>query len=369
MPVVFLFGVLGNVLEVQAQKQLVDIQNWDIWIDKHLVEHIIATDTSPRRTLRKIVMQQLMDSWFDRFVTQPYTNNDTDKYITTSDGTMSGDLVVEDLGDVSDALDDYISMIISRSDAEQTLKDINKTSVHITSAVYDQRSALYLFQDAQDLVEQWYTIVSHRARTNTDPGYRRHNISTAFAEFGHVRVLAPGEKVKFLDEIGYDPVEWEKYMEWYVIVQDEEQPEYGGGLCGASTALYQWVLTNTALAPTEWRAHTKRYGDLYNAKINDEYVSVPGIDSTIYDGHIDFELTNTAPYPIVLVLNYDWSYGGIEEVFSLAKSQDIWSYNLKTQRKNSSTIYVDGKPKNVKWGCYVWEVNGEERQSCYKEVH
>jgi len=369
MPIIFVFSLLESALAQELKKQQIDIQAWDVWIDKHLVEYIIATDPEPHQAIRSIAMHQLIDLWFTDFVSDPYTHSEDKPYITTSDGTMSGDLVVQELWTVTDALDDYISMSISRSKTQQERKDTDKTSLHFSWTVYDQWSGIYLFQRAQDLMQQWYEIVSHRSRKNTDPQYRRHNISTAFAEFGSVRVVAPGESIRFLDEINYDPLEWKKYMQWYVIVQDEEQPEYGGWLCWASTALYQWILTNTALAPTEWRAHTKRYGDLYNAQINGEYISTPGIDSTIYDGHIDFELTNTAAYPIILVLNYDGEYGGIEEVFSLAKTQDIWSYNLISQRRNSSTIYIDGKPKSVRWWCYIWEVNGEERQSCYKEVH
>lgn len=81
------------------------------------------------------------------------------------------------------------------------------------------------------------------------------------------------------------------------------------------------MLTNTALAPTEWKPHSKRYTNLYKAYINDEWITTPGIDSTIYDGYIDLEVHNTALHPIILVLNYDGSYGGTEEVFSLAKTE------------------------------------------------
>lgn len=155
-----------------------------------------------------------------------------------------------------------------------------------------------------------------------------------------------------------------------MIVEDEEQPEYGGGLCGASTALYQGTLTNTALAPTEWKPHTKRYTNLYTASINDEKISTPGIDSTIYDGYVDLEVHNTATYPIILVLNYDGSYGGTEEVFSLAKTTDLGSYEFQSKRYTSSTIRTKtGGTQRVNGGCYNRLINGEERQSCYKEVN
>jgi vancomycin resistance protein YoaR len=50
---------------------------------------------------------------------------------------------------------------------------------------------------------------------------------------------------------------------------------YAGGLCGASTALYQGILTNTALEVTERYPHTKRYTDLYDSVIDGKSINVP----------------------------------------------------------------------------------------------
>jgi|GEM_PF-2987886 len=51
--------------------------------------------------------------------------------------------------------------------------------------------------------------------------------------------------------------------------------DYGGGICGSSTALYQGILTNTALDITKQRNHTRWYGDLYPAVINGEMITTP----------------------------------------------------------------------------------------------
>jgi vancomycin resistance protein YoaR len=182
-------------------------------------------------------------------------------------------------------------------------------------------------------------------------------------------VISPGEELSFLEEINYDPQEQELYKAWFTVVLDEDQTEYGGGLCGASTAVYQWLLTNTAIEPAERRAHTQRHGYLYDAEVNGEVISTPWLDSTIYDGHIDYKIKNTAPYPIVVVSNYDGTSWGLEEVFSLAKTEHQGSFEHDYARPNRSTIVDNWVRKTVRWWCYGWIINWEERESCYKNVN
>ena len=93
-------------------------------------------------------------------------------------------------------------------------------------------------------------------------------------------------------------------------------------MCGASTALYQGILTNTAIEVAERSPHTQRYANLYDSFVNGEAINIPGLDSTVFSSVKDVKITNTRNYPLVVVLNYDGSIGGSEEAFSLGKSSD-----------------------------------------------
>jgi vancomycin resistance protein YoaR len=150
---------------------------------------------------------------------------------------------------------------------------------------------------------------------------------------------------------------------------DEEIDAYGGGLCGGSTALYQWAFLNQALE-FEKRNHSKRYTSLYTATINGEKQSTPGIDSTIYSPSLDLTITNTASYPIIIVANYDGTYQWVEEIFTMSpRSTDQWTYGFVQSRPRSYTLSTaDGQWRAVTGWCYEWEINGELSTRCYREV-
>ncbi len=86
---------------------------------------------------------------------------------------------------------------------------------------------MYLFKNTEDLQALGYEVVSHRTRTNTDAGYRRKNIATAFSEIGHVRVLNPGDEISYMEDSNFDPYEQKLYEEGFVIFLDEEVEDYG----------------------------------------------------------------------------------------------------------------------------------------------
>jgi vancomycin resistance protein YoaR len=74
--------------------------------------------------------------------------------------------------------------------------------------------------------------------------------------------------LQYLRDIEFDGGPRKTYKYGLSIIGDEEIPDYGGGICGSSTALYQGILTNLALDITQRRSHTRRYSDLYPATIN-----------------------------------------------------------------------------------------------------
>jgi vancomycin resistance protein YoaR len=146
-------------------------------------------------------------------------------------------------------------------------------------------------------------------------------------------------------------------------------------MCWASTAIYQWILTNSWLKVTKLRNHSKWFSNLYTATINHKRISTPWIDSAVYHGQIDLSMSNISPYPIVLVMNYDWSYGWAEEVFTLSLAPTKWAFSFVQWWKQRRTEEVEdpnwswtiSTTVNA-WWCYTRLINGEKQTSCYKEV-
>ncbi len=316
----------------------------------------------------KIVRSRMIDylaaNSFSWFIARPYDSAEDKRGISLS-WWFEWELVI-DWFLVEDDIDKYIASFFEEFDS--TTYVINKKPMKIALEDAASRSGVYFYKSQEELEERGYRVLSHRSRKNTDEEYRRHNISTALTQLKTPLILFPWDQLEFLDAIGYDPIEQSLYRDWFVVVQDEEQPEYGWWLCGASTALYQGILTNKGLWLPERRAHTKRYTTLYKASINGEQISVPWLDSTVFDGHIDLKVQNTSDHPIILVAQYDGSRWWIEEVYTLWMDEYAWDLEHLHTRPNRSTIKVDGKTVEVSGGCYVREINWEERKSCYKEV-
>ncbi len=310
--------------------------------------------------MRRLLLSQLVDRWFDWFVQEPYGVTDTSGLLLADVGSDA--VFVQTPLLATDPLDMYLQQHFG------DMEDIQ--DIALPPSMYrDWAGQIHLFKSTQDLEALWYTLVSHRTRTNNDEAYRRTNIATAFDEIGHVRVLNPGDEISFMQDSNFDPGAQQLYQDGFVIFLDEEVEDYGGGLCGGSTAIYQGIVTNKSLSRPALRNHSKRYHHLYDATIDGELISTPGIDSTIYSNSLDLRLRNTANHPIILVLNYEWWAGETEEVFTVWYPSDRWYVKHVSSRPYSTTL-------NVKWWgsrkvngeCHTWNINWQERESCYKEV-
>lgn len=309
--------------------------------------------------VRQTVIKQLMQQGFDGFVTQPYRsslgilqthpNNRTQRVLNQNIPTK-------------DQIDILLYEFINS-------KQSPWGDLLIPQEVYKNRKGIYLFKNASDLQNLWYTVVSHRERLNTDAEYRRANIATAFREIGNLRVLNPWQSISYLWDSNFDMNEQQLYRNGTAIFLDQEVEAYGGGLCGWSTALYQWTFLNQSLTFTA-RNHSKRYTDLYTATINGEVVTTPWMDSTIYSPNLDLKITNTAPYPIIIVMNYDGTYAGVEEVFTMTPNLgDQWTYRfVQSWPRNYSLAQKDWSTRSTQWRCYEREIHEKLTTRCYKEV-
>lgn len=290
---------------------------------------------------RRYVITQLVAQWFTWFVTHPYA---TWNEAIAAVGMWLGYEVLRPITDY-DILDIYLEQVPSSVLSDDTLE--------IPAHVWTVWDDIFLFKTTQDLFTMWYEVVSHRSRINNDLWYRRFNIAQSFSLLWHVKVLSPWDELLFMQDAQYDRYQQQHYKVGYVVVWDEEKKEYGGGMCGASTALYQGLLTNKALKPLALKNHSKWHSYLYNADINFASVHTPGLDSAIYAWALDLHLRNISAYPVIIVMNYDGSYGWYEQVFSLAHISAQWSFSFSYRSGN----------------CYVRLINNEERMSCYKQVN
>jgi len=299
--------------------------------------------------IRLLLLKTMISRGFSGFISSPflYGNNKIQLLVDT----WFVDFVLLENIPQKDALDNLIlnKLIQYKNSIAHTLPT---NWFSITQREYDNLHNIYLFKNNEDLYGLGYEVVSYRYRINHDAAYRRYNISLAFSKIGNIRVINPHETFSFQDTIqNTDQATW-RFMVGFAIVKGKTIPLYGGGLCGASTAFYQWILTNTALHIIQRSPHTKRYASLYNSVINGQAINTPGLDSTVFSTIIDMQATNTRDYPLVVILNYDGSVGGMEEVFSLGKISDKWTLQYKWFNKK----------------CYIREINGTDVSSCYLNI-
>ncbi len=301
--------------------------------------------------MRISFVQFLMDKRYTSFNTQPYAHEGNNAIILNSwDFNIVKNIAKKDNLDV--LLEQKLSLFQSGFDQLKKFGTyLDFTDINITSQEYQNLWTVFLFKNQQDLSDLWYTLVSRRSRINNDPEYRRYNIKTAFNNIGNVRLIMPNEIFSVTHE--YSAYESAPFMRGYATIGATIQLVYGWWICGVATAFYQGVLTNMALAIHKMRAHSIYYKSFYNATIDGTFVSDPWLDATLYMKIVDFKVQNIREYPVVIVLNFDWTPWGNEDAFTLSRSQDKGSFS-----------YI-GKTSSH---CYQRKVNGELRTSCYNKI-
>lgn len=99
------------------------------------------------------------------------------------------------------------------------------------------------------------------------------------------KILMPGEAFSFNQVVGERTKE-KGYMEAPAIIDNRIEPSVGGGICQATSTLYDAVLL-AGIKNIERTHHS----------LPVSYVK-PGLDATVEWGNIDFKFTNTLEYPI-----------------------------------------------------------------------
>lgn len=330
-------------------------------VDRNTRSHETSKDKAHSK-IRSSVIKQIYNKWVARFIKSPYPKRSSNYGVTIRNNEI-----------VATAIDDYDDLDLIIDNALIRIRSGNQDLI-FTKKDIQALNAIYLWKNEDELRSLGYEVVSSRYRNNTDPSYRRHNIVTAFNFLGNIIVLNPGDNFNYLDSVHYDPKQEKNYKNGLAIVQDEEIPVYGWGICWGSTATYQWLITNKWLT-LKWRNHSKRFTNLYTATINGKKINTPGIDATVFDWSTDLSISNTSDHPIIIALNYNGNYWWIEEVFSLGNAEDLWNLDFVWQKiKYQKISKKDPRTKKkysetVKTGCYTWNINGKNKTSCYREIH
>ena len=302
--------------------------------------------------IRIDIIKFLLESWYMNFNTQPYQEGNYAIVVQSWDFMVMKDITEHDGLDT--VLYDALSWFNANFNDIKTYERImNFKPISISSDTYANLWTLFLFKNEQDIRDLWYELISWKSRANIDRDYRRHNIMAAFQNIGNVRLILPGETFNLAREIHYHPDHGDvMYMSGYATFGAGSKLVYGGWLCGVATALYQGSLTNLWFQILEYSAHSTYYRNLFNAEINGTRVSIPWLDATIYAPRYNLQLKNIREYPIVIVFNFGWWESDKEEVFTLSKPQDKWSFEFVWRRGM----------------CYTWKINGKYQTNCYEYI-
>lgn len=315
--------------------------------------------------VRVAVVAELINKKFDRFVQMPYQAGSGNVHLSWKQTYPDyPDFVVYKWIAEEDFLDWYLRKFFRQYKTElanyfvywDLLENIN-FSFTISESTISEWSNIYLFKFPQDLHDLWYVVSSYRRRENNDPQYRRTNIFVSLHNMGNIRVLNPGEVFSFNNYTNYNKDSGDHTLQFGVGYGNVGgiTAIRGGWKCGASTSVFQTVMTNKWVEFLEDRNHTRHYYNLYNVDINWKNAWIPGLDIAVYRlsaGSLDLKFENTRDYPMVLVSMYDGSVGGVEEAFTLAREEDRWDYNFKSRKGN----------------CFTWEINWEELRRCYSAL-
>jgi vancomycin resistance protein YoaR len=218
-------------------------------------------------------------------------------------------------------------------------------------------STVYLFKNQQDLEDLWYVVSSYRTRVNTDAAWRKDNIAISYRNIWNVRVINPQQQLSFMDEIHYDASanDWKRDTVSGLAIMWGVTSVKWWGICGASRGINATIITNKAFDIVTRYNHSKTWKHLYQNVINGQEIWLPGMDVAVYRmwwSQKDFVFKNIREYPVVLVMNYDWTSGWTEELFVLSHEED------------RGTLQYIGRKGN----CFSWEANGEAFRSCYNSV-
>ncbi|MFA6256557.1 MAG: VanW family protein [Candidatus Absconditabacterales bacterium] len=312
--------------------------------------------------LRIQAIQQLIEKKFDRFVTIPFGPGSDNMHLTGSTTYPDyPDYIVNTGIQINDDLDILLEKKIQKLNNDRpfysSLTKFFTDNLTLNDDEIKQLQNVYLFKNEKDLKGLGYVVSSYRTRINNDADWRKNNISISYRNIGNVRVLNTNEEFSFMNEVHNDTAvkyRTRGFVAGFAIMGGITKVG-GGGICGASRGINTMILPNRAFEIMTRYNHTRTYKNMYQNEINGKEYRIPGLDVAVYrmsGGTKDFIFKNIREYPVVLIMNYDGTRGGMEELFVLSHEED------------RGTLEYMGHKGN----CYTWEANGVPFKSCYNSV-
>lgn len=166
--------------------------------------------------------------------------------------------------------------------------------------------------------EEIFSDLLHRQEISYNRDDKNHTINMELItkEINGI-VLLPNETFSFNQNIG-ERTEEKGYKFGPVYVRGKLTKDIGGGICQATTGLYNCALFSN-IKILERKAHPKV----------SEYIA-PGRDATVYYGLIDLVFKNTRKYPIKIVIYLDKMNG--THVFEMW-GKNVEKINVKLSQK------------------------------------
>ncbi len=347
-------------LTVSVDKDKYDYKNSDFTysnnIEQLLMEAVSFNDTLPTDSTE--------EKAFD--VTVSVDETSVEEIVAELSKKIDKEPVNASIGDAKNNevsyVKDCVGQKLDRNDLEKKIiKSVNKlltgskTKDTVKAKVESIQPSL-TYDDISGKIQLLSSFTTYS--TNTEDG--NHNMATALAACNG-SVIAPGEIWSFNECTGNSNLTSLGYRYATVIVGGELVPGVGGGLCQASTTIYNAAIrTNMEVV--------ERYCHYYQSA----YASA-GLDATIDYPNLDLKLKNTTEYPMYFqcymsgVTLYCNIYGYQDPSFDEVQ---IDSYIYDANRKEnyyraaaSRTFLKDGEviyTENLPSSTYHYVAPGEE---------
>lgn len=166
------------------------------------------------------------------------------------------------------------------SEIERQFKTTNDIEVKLETYFVSPEITEEYYNDKLSLLGEFSTDLS------TSKGGRKHNVALALNKFNG-KVINGGESVSFNEITGPQTAE-SGYQSAIVIVNGEFVEGVGGGICQASTTIYNALLLSGTQID-EVHKHTLPVG----------YVEL-SLDAMVNEGTADLRFTNISQYPIYI---------------------------------------------------------------------
>jgi len=179
------------------------------------------------------------------------------------------------------------------SEIERKFKTSNDIEIELETIQLSPEKSEDFYNDKLELLGEFSTDLS------TSKGGRKHNVSLALEKFNG-KIVDAKESISF-NKVTGPQTEDSGYKSAIVIVNGEFVEGVGGGICQASTTLYNALLLS-GVQIDEVHKHTLPVG----------YVEL-SLDAMVNEGTADLRFTNISEYPIYIqsFVNGDRAYAKV----------------------------------------------------------